>query len=534
LIALHRTLLHEHHDFFLASQHPSATPAVRRLAIKYAMPARLWRHGIHSFLELLRNRLPGSLDHMLAFIYLAYSMMTLLYETVPAFEETWIECLGDLSRYRMAIEDDNIRDREIWTQVARQWYLKAANRSTTTGRLYHHLAILARPDALPQLLYYGKALTVSTPFVAARDSIMTLFEPALSPKQSRRRYTPIITAFIKANAVLFTRTHLDNLDESITQFVGLLDSHIGRVTEKFLEQGYYIAIALCVALQGFGSPEGRLIKDVKSVSDSDAREVVMTEANAELSPATVVFEGAVRLSNQTLDVALSRVGDPNVLSLIHCMLVFTLFISRHPAAMRRIAPDVPWQSLVGMLNSLLRFYKSYDRIERDVFPWDKKADSRPFPEDWAMRGMFWTEGYWPPTWFDPNIEAETHYMEQKSMKDERTERILWLSCQLAKSGQWIVYDSNSHRFRLPGDFHDDMSDTENESVAESTTVMADSEAGDPSMDSRTSTWDSHKGDSEMTEDTAWDLPEADSRSEMDLEGSIITEMPDENEKSGKG
>jgi hypothetical protein len=38
LIALHRTLLHEHHDFFLASQHPSASPALRRLATKYAMP----------------------------------------------------------------------------------------------------------------------------------------------------------------------------------------------------------------------------------------------------------------------------------------------------------------------------------------------------------------------------------------------------------------------------------------------------------------------------------------------------------------
>ncbi|QBZ57628.1 hypothetical protein PoMZ_02561 [Pyricularia oryzae] len=49
LIALHRTLLHEHHDFFLASQHPSANPALRRLAVKYAMPARMWRHGIHSF-----------------------------------------------------------------------------------------------------------------------------------------------------------------------------------------------------------------------------------------------------------------------------------------------------------------------------------------------------------------------------------------------------------------------------------------------------------------------------------------------------
>ncbi|KAI9865736.1 MAG: hypothetical protein M1813_002194 [Trichoglossum hirsutum] len=78
LIALHRTLLHEHHDFFLASQHPSASPALRRLASKYAMPARMWRHGIHSFLELLRHRLPDSPEHMLAFIYLAYSMMALL------------------------------------------------------------------------------------------------------------------------------------------------------------------------------------------------------------------------------------------------------------------------------------------------------------------------------------------------------------------------------------------------------------------------------------------------------------------------
>lgn len=35
LIALHRTLLHEHYDFFLGPQHPSASPALRRLASKY-------------------------------------------------------------------------------------------------------------------------------------------------------------------------------------------------------------------------------------------------------------------------------------------------------------------------------------------------------------------------------------------------------------------------------------------------------------------------------------------------------------------
>lgn len=95
-ITLHKTLLHEHHDFFLASQHPKASLALTRMAATYQMPARMWRHGIHAFLEVLRHRLPESLDHMLAFISIAYAMMTLLFETVPMFEDTWIECLGDL------------------------------------------------------------------------------------------------------------------------------------------------------------------------------------------------------------------------------------------------------------------------------------------------------------------------------------------------------------------------------------------------------------------------------------------------------
>ena len=99
LISLHKHLLHEHHDFFLASQLPSASLNLSKLAAKYSMPARMWRHGIHAFLEILRHRLPESLEHMLAFLYIAYSMIALLYETVSTFKDTWIECLGDLGKY---------------------------------------------------------------------------------------------------------------------------------------------------------------------------------------------------------------------------------------------------------------------------------------------------------------------------------------------------------------------------------------------------------------------------------------------------
>jgi hypothetical protein len=239
LIALHRTLLHEHHDFFLASQHPSASPALRRLAAKYAMPARMWRHGIHSFLELLRHRLPESLDHMLTFIYMAYSMMALLYETVPAFEDTWIECLGDLGRYRMAIEDDDIRDREVWTAVSRHWYSKASDKAPTTGRLYHHLAILARPNALQQLYYYAKSLCVEMPFLSARESIMTLLEPIMSrtgnPQQNR--LSPSERNFVKLHAILFSGKQPEDWESTLETFLQLLDNDIARSTRRWLEPG---------------------------------------------------------------------------------------------------------------------------------------------------------------------------------------------------------------------------------------------------------------------------------------------------------
>ncbi|KAH8759489.1 hypothetical protein F5883DRAFT_466099, partial [Diaporthe sp. PMI_573] len=83
----------------------------------------------------------------------------------------------------MAIEDEDIRDREIWTDVSRYWYSKASDKAPTTGSLYHHLAILARPYAVKQLFYYTKSLCVVIPFKSARDSILALFDPIIKEAQ---------------------------------------------------------------------------------------------------------------------------------------------------------------------------------------------------------------------------------------------------------------------------------------------------------------------------------------------------------------
>jgi hypothetical protein len=368
---------------------------------------------------------------MLAFIYLAYSMMALLYETVPAFEDTWIECLGDLGRYRMAIEDDDIRDREVWTGVARHWYSKASDKAPTTGRLYHHLAILARPNALQQLFYYSKSLCVAVPFTSARESILTLFDPVLNSQngQGQYRLPPLDTAFVKAHGLLFTNKDLGTRYEaSATEFLALLDNQIGRVTRKFMEQGYHISIANSVQLLGFASADNPLMKAISPPPPpQNESDVQMGGISADTNSVPLSFKLAQRLNNSTLSIVLRRIGDPNVLPFIHAALVFMYRMSRHSGAMNILGADFPWELLSVMLNTLLVSCDSTATIENDTFP-SEKDDARPLPEDFALRGLLWAEDLFPAEWFNnEKIDEDEKFHERASMTSQRKQRILWLA-----------------------------------------------------------------------------------------------------------
>ncbi|KAI1472479.1 uncharacterized protein F4812DRAFT_454293 [Daldinia caldariorum] len=487
LIALHRTLLHEHHDFFLASQHPSASQALRRLASKYAMPARMWRHGIHSFLELLRHRLPHSLEHMLTFIYLAYSMMALLYETVPAFEDTWIECLGDLGRYRMAIEDDDIRDREVWTSVSRHWYSKASDKAPTTGRLYHHLAILARPNPLQQLYYYTKSLCVPIPFSSARESIMTLFDPILDPNSIQHsRLSAVDVAFVKAHGILFSNKHTDEFLFTVDKFSSMLDNQIGRTTRKWMESGYYIAISDCNGLLSYGQDNNVILKAIRPQHPEDMTESGTGEENTprEYKPSRTE-EGALKLFDVTCDVVLRRFGDFNILPFLHVVLVFIFHLTHYPNALFFIEKTVPWKLVSLQLNSLLLSYREHHRIHSEQFPrQDKELAPRPLPEDFAMKGLVWVDKYFPNDWFsNDKIDDDEKYFEVASMTGERKERIIWLGCRIAKLGKWLTYDEALHKFGVATEY-----DTEIESTAKDTDMLNVSETSETV--SRASTSDS--------------------------------------------
>ncbi|USP77572.1 hypothetical protein yc1106_04846 [Curvularia clavata] len=495
LIALHRTLLHEHHDFFLASQHPSASPALRGLAAKYSMPARMWKHGIHSFLELLRRRLPESMDYMLAFIYLAYQMMALLYETVPAFEDTWIECLGDLGRYRMAIEDEDVRDRDTWAGVARSWYTKAADKNPITGRLYHHLAILARPNALQQMYYYSRSLTCVKPFGSARESILTLLDPILGrTTASFTQALPIDACFIKSHGLQFLGLSVkeeqtsEDFVKAKAEFLDGLSDHIGRVTAKWKDHGVWIAVTNIAGWFDYGVDDNALRqaflielsekakksatiapeespRTASAIDQPDPLQpsVASSEIGEKLTQLTerLTFKNARLLFNDTFSLVLRRVGDKNVLSHVNMKLAFIVSLVSNPYV-SNLFDDLPWADLIAFLNTLLKTEtqihqpsptnqaENIDNLLADnLFPADgERPDELPLPEDYLSRGLIWTHGYYPKNWFHRERDEEERYLEPASTVKNRINRVLRLGYALAQHNRWICYENDTHTFKV--------------------------------------------------------------------------------------
>ncbi|KAL1999539.1 hypothetical protein VTN02DRAFT_4376 [Thermoascus thermophilus] len=477
LIALHRTLLHEHHDFFLASQHPSAGPVLRKLAEKYAMPARMWRYGIHSFLELLRHRLPDSLEHMLTFIYLAYSMMTLLLESVPTFEETWIECLGDLARYRMAVEEADMRDREVWAGVARYWYNKAADKSPDVGRIQHHLAVLARPNIVQQLFYYTKSMVSVVPFPSARESILLLFNPLLDPSRAvHNRHPPLAAAFVSAHGVLFTKGSVDRFIKLVDEFLSLLDNYIGRVGPLFREQGVHIASSNYAAIFEYGQQDAimpdifdqqkikavsfqttyesaqQFWRNLGNESSSENRLISQvdppTSGDVQFSNSTQIISYGSYLAFSTLAIVLQRIGDKNVLPHVHISLAFLWSLALNPTSMKHIQTEVPWAQIAIFLNTLIRHDTTdFAKIESDAFPHSESGTMQQLPEDFLIRGQAWSQLYYPDRFFEESIvDEEERSIELPSIVVPRTHRCLWLGVRIATFKRWITYNYETKRF----------------------------------------------------------------------------------------
>ncbi|KAJ5672632.1 DNA/RNA-binding domain E.t1.c1-type [Penicillium longicatenatum] len=456
LMSVHRTLLYEHHDFFLASQHPTAGPVLRRLAEKYAMPARMWRYGIHSFLELLRHKLPKSLDYMLNFIYLAYSMITLLLESVSAFRETWLECLGDLARYRMAIEESDMRDREVWAGVSRYWYNLDADQNPNVGRIQHHLAVLARPDSLQQLFYYTKALVSVNPFPNARESIVLLFNPYRG--EAATQHT-VINAFIATHGNLFCQDSAEQFIASANVFLSLL-----RREPRWLDRqgikGVYIMSCNFASILQYGEAEGMMALEFAAKQDETSAEAhkfalewtsssessltseseFNSMSNTGSRPMSSITPQGSCLAFHTLTVFLDQMDDPGIYPSVHASLAFLWCLSLRPSAMQQLETIIPWLPITRFLNSLLQPETNFAKIEDEAFPNFEDGTIQQLSEDFLIRGQLWSQLYYPENFFqDAPSEDNRPSIEEPTTIIPRRHRCLWLGVRIATFNRWITY-----------------------------------------------------------------------------------------------
>lgn len=86
-----------------------------------------------------------------------------------------------------------------WRDISKEEYTRALSKNPTTGRIYHHLAILEMPETwhspsenfdaiISQLFYYTKSLVVKTPFFNTRNFILTLIKPIITwNKEAEKR-----------------------------------------------------------------------------------------------------------------------------------------------------------------------------------------------------------------------------------------------------------------------------------------------------------------------------------------------------------
>lgn len=170
---------------------PQVPTSVHSISSKYNIPTRLWGNAFHHALQTLRKSSSSSniaLEHLNDFIFWAYSFYTSLVEDpqVETFKAAWLEALGDLARYRMAVatfnpslhtmnlssaafslsssnemedQDGSISpsvgahaaqsleiepESEQWRQTARRWYAQGLQDTPGTGKLHHHLGLLSR------------------------------------------------------------------------------------------------------------------------------------------------------------------------------------------------------------------------------------------------------------------------------------------------------------------------------------------------------------------------------------------------------
>ena len=447
-IIRHESLLNRYENVilvFVKSHIPSAGLLLKQFCGSRRILARMWRHGIFVFLEILRQRYPNTVEHIIRFINSAYSTIIRLSGNVSLFRDTWNEQLGDLARYRMAMESSDGQDRQHWAIVATDWYNRVAYHVPDEGRIKHHLAVMAHPDALQQLFYYTTALVSVRPYYEARRQLKGLldshngqyFHPGSAVSVLLAAHGVLLSHGMTEEIIILRKNFLSLMQAGITvsdrrglRFVYIMSSNFASLLE-------YGALESIVAAE-FRNKRKDLISayaDALNWTASKAVHEKRQNASQMDTPSRIIpwlaFEGG-SLAFHTLKLLLNQMGDHDVCLGVHISLAFIWCLALHPLAIEQVEQIIPWSEIVQYLNSLLSPSIIFPKIEDESFPQLEDIKIQQLPEDFLIQGQLWSRLYYPEGFFEgAPFEHERPHIKEYSMVVVRTHRCLWLAVRLS-------------------------------------------------------------------------------------------------------
>jgi protein SMG6 len=372
IFVAHARLADLHHDFLMRIFDPLVPPSLHQLTVRYNIPSRLWQNGFHLLLERLRHSWmtghPTALDLLTDFVHDGYKFYTDLLEDIAlvGFRTAWIEALGDLARYRMAIarqiaaaeearekrrrvqgdqqtgkvkempdvpngaeveEQWDVEDTDTWRQTATDWYSMGITEKPGEGRLHHHLALLARdlPDGEGRALHhFTRSLAVTHEFPTARESILGLFDVSSQRRMERIRNGEKETAmdlFIRLHGMLFTRIEMDRFNETLGALMARLEA--GDAVEQV--EWMIMASVNVTGMMQYGLSDGVLRKGLAQEGADRRKAQTLPGGLDEIEPGENAGGGLVVEAEVDNGV---KGSDPDTwpLGLTYaCQLAFTLF-----------------------------------------------------------------------------------------------------------------------------------------------------------------------------------------------------------------
>lgn len=148
-----------------------------------------------------------------------------------------------------------------------------------------------------------------------------------------------------------------------------------------------------------------------------------------------VISYASHFAFSTFTLILEQQGNKNVLSSVHTFLAFIWSSALIPQSMMHIQADIPWTKLAIFLNTLIQ--PETEVPESNQFPIFETGSSKQLPEDFLIRGLAWSQLYYPENFFLEAFYNEDRNLELPSVVILRTQRCLRLGICIASVSNTI-------------------------------------------------------------------------------------------------